>query len=125
MKKSAKDKKKLETIDEYISRYPDDIQILLKEMRKTIKDAAPRSEETISYRIPTFRLNGNLVHFAAFKYHIGFYPTSSGIAAFKKELSRYKVSTGAVQFPFNEPIPHDLVRKITKFRVKESLKKKK
>lgn len=117
--------KKPETVDEYFGKFPKDIQKLLKEMRRTIKEGAPKSRETISYRMPTFRLNDNLVYFAAFKKHIGFYPTSSGIAAFKKELSKYKTSTGTVQFPFGEPIPYDLVRKIPKFRVKENLERKK
>jgi len=92
-------------------------------MRETIRKAAPQAEEAISYRIPTFKLNGNLVHFAAFKNHIGFYPTSSGILAFKKELSGYKTSRGTVQFPMDKPMPLDLVRRIVRFRVKESLSK--
>jgi len=93
-------------------------------MRRTIRKAAPEATEAISYQIPTFKLNGNLVHFAAFKNHVGFFPTSSGIAAFKKELSPYKGSKGSVQFPKDKPIPYDLVKRITEFRVKENLKKK-
>jgi len=112
-----------ETIEEYIDGFPAEIQSILQKMRQTIRSAAPEAEEAISYRIPTFKLNGNLVHFAAFKSHIGFYPTSSGIQAFRKELSSYKVSTGAVQFPLNNPIPYDLVRMITIFRVKENREK--
>lgn len=115
------DKNRVENIDEYISLFPDNVQKILQEMRLTIKKSAPKAEEAISYRIPTFKLNGNLVHFAAFKSHIGFYPTSSGISAFKKELSQYKSSKGAIQFPIDKPIPFDLVRKIVKYRVKENL----
>jgi len=93
-------------------------------MRQTIQNPAPNAKEAISYQIPTFKLNGNLVHFAAFKDHIGFYPTSSGINKFKRELSNYEVSKGTVRFPMNEPIPFDLVRKIVKYRVKENLDKR-
>jgi len=108
------------SIDEYISLYPEEIQKILRKMRTTIKKAAPEAKETISYRIPTFKLNGNLVHFAAFKNPIGFYPTSSGVSHFEKELSGYKLSRGTVQFPINKPIPYDLIQKIVRFRVKES-----
>jgi len=94
-------------------------------MRQTIHQAAPEAVETISYQMPAFKLNGVLVYFAAMKNHIGFYPTSSGVAAFKKELSPYKTSKGAVQFPLKSPIPYDLVTKIVKFRVQEDLAKKK
>jgi uncharacterized protein YdhG (YjbR/CyaY superfamily) len=94
-------------------------------MRLTIRKAAPEAIEAISYQMPTFKLNGNLVHFAAFKDHIGFFPTSSGIDAFKEDLSLYKGGKGSVQFPLDEPIPYDLVEKITIFRVKEDLNKKK
>ena len=90
----------------------------------TIREAAPEAREAISYRMPTFKLNGNLVHFAAFKNHIGFYPTPSGIEQFKKELSLYKWAKGSVQFPLDKPIPFDLVKKIVIFRVKENLQKK-
>ncbi|MDA4121965.1 MAG: DUF1801 domain-containing protein [Thaumarchaeota archaeon] len=112
-----------ETIDEYIEGYPVHIQSILRKMRRTIRKAAPEAEEGISYRIPTFRLHGYLVHFAAFKDHISFFPTSSGIRAFRKELSPYKVSPGTVQFPLEKPIPYDLVRRITLFRVKENSEK--
>jgi uncharacterized protein YdhG (YjbR/CyaY superfamily) len=112
------------TIDEYINTFPEDIQSILGKVRQTIRKAAPEAVEAISYQIPTFKLNGNLVHFAAFKNHIGFYPTSSGIRAFKKQLSPYKGAKGSVQFPIDEPIPYDLVKKIVIFRVKENLKKK-
>jgi uncharacterized protein YdhG (YjbR/CyaY superfamily) len=93
-------------------------------MRQTIQNSAPDAKEAISYQIPTFKLNGNLVHFAAFKNHIGFYPTSSGIDKFKRELSNYEVSKGTIRFLMNEPIPFDLVRKIVKYRVKENLDKR-
>ncbi len=112
-------------IDEYISTYPEDIQHLLEQMRETIKVVAPTAVEAISYRLPTFKLNGNLVHFGAFKHHIGFYPTSSGITAFQAELASYPMSKGAVRFPIDQPLPLDLVRRITAFRVQENLKKKK
>jgi uncharacterized protein YdhG (YjbR/CyaY superfamily) len=94
-------------------------------MIQAIREAAPEAVDAISYQIPTFKLNGNLVHFAAFKNHIGFYPTPSGIEAFKKELSLYKGAKGSVQFPIDKPVPYDLVRKIVLFRVKENQKKKK
>ena len=99
-----------------------DIGKKLQEMRATIKAAAPAAQEKISYQMPTFYLNGNLVHFAAHTSHIGFYPAPSGIEAFKRELAGYKNSKGAVQFPINEPLPLDLVTKIVKFRVEENLK---
>lgn len=117
-------RKEFETIDEYIETFPEDIQRILEKTRRTIRRAAPEAKEAISYSIPTFKLNGNLVHFAAFKNHIGFYPTSSGVRAFKKDLSPYKRSTGSVQFPIGKPIPYDLVKKIVVFRRKESLGKK-
>ena len=108
------------TIGEYIRTFPKDIQVKLRAMRKTIRAAAPEAEEKISYRMPTFYLKGNLVHFAAFKNHIGFYPAPSGILAFKKDLSVYKSSKGAVQFPIDKPLPLALVSKIVKFRVLEN-----
>lgn len=116
--------KQIKTIDEYISTVPRDVQTILERLRQTIRASAPEAEEAISYRIPTFKLNGNLVHFAAFKDHIGFFPTSSGIEAFTKQLSRYKTSTGTVQFPLAKPIPYSLVRKIVAYRRKENLEKK-
>jgi len=118
------DKKISKNIDEYLIRFPKEVQQLLKKMRLTIKKAAPKAEEKISYGIPTFTLNGNLVHFAGYKNHIGFYPTPSGITAFKKELSAYKGAKGSVQFPINEPLPLTLVSRIVKFRVKKSLNTK-
>ena len=117
-------KKKIETIDEYINSFPKDVQDILEMLKQTISELAPEAKETISYQIPTFKLNGNLVHFAAYKKHIGFYPTPSGIEAFKEELSEYEVSKGGVKFPLDKPMPFDLVSKIVKYRIKENLGKK-
>ena len=117
--------KQFKTMDEYIKTFPEDVQSILEKMRKTIRKAAPEAVEAISYQMPTFKIDGkNLVHFAAQKNHIGFYPTPSGTEAFKKELSRYKGAKGSVQFPIEEPIPYDLVKKIVMFRVKENIMKK-
>ena len=110
-----------ETIDQYIDNFSPAIQALLRQMRDVITKAAPTAGEAIKYGMPTFTLHGNLVHFAAFKNHIGFYPGPSGIHAFTKEISKYKNSKGAVQFPLDEPFPVQLITKIVKFRVKESL----
>jgi uncharacterized protein YdhG (YjbR/CyaY superfamily) len=121
----AMNKKTPKTLDDYVDRFPKDVQRLLRKMRLTIRKAAPKAKETISYGIPAFTLDGNLVWFAAFKSHIGFYPTGSGIAAFKKELSAYRGAKGSVQFPFDEPLPVALVSRIVKFRVKQSLSTKK
>ena len=107
-------------IDEYIAGFPRDVQQVLKQIRTTIKKVAPDAEEAIKYQIPTFVLNENLVHFAAFENHIGFYPTPSSIEAFKDELSRYESAKGSVQFPIDEPMPLSLIGKIVKFRVKEA-----
>jgi len=111
------------TIDEYIDGFPVEIQRILQKIRMTIKEAAPEAEETIKYAIPTFVLNGNLVHFAAFKNHIGFYPIPTGIEAFKKELSVYKQGKGSIQFPLDQPMPLNLITRIVKFRVKENTEK--
>ena len=111
------------TIDEYIANCPKEVQKKLRQMREAIKVAAPQATEKISYRMPTFYLNGNLVHFAALKNHIGFYPTPSGVQAFLKETSKYASTKGAIQFPLDEPLPLKLVSKIVKFRVKENLKR--
>jgi uncharacterized protein YdhG (YjbR/CyaY superfamily) len=111
------------SIDEYIATFPQDIQDILEKLRSTIRKAAPNAEETINYQMPTFTLKGNLVHFAAFKKHIGFYPTPSGIEKFKKELSVYEGAKGSVQFPLDRPIPYDLISKIVKFRVGENLER--
>jgi len=114
--------KKPSTIDEYIASFPDEVQGILETMRRTIKKAAPTAEATIRYQMPTFKLNGkNLVHFAAFKHHIGFYPIPSGITAFQKERSIYKQGKGSVQFPLDKPMPYDLVKRIVLFRVNEIL----
>ena len=113
------------SIDEYITTFTKDIQKILQELRAAIKAAAPDSEEKISYQMPTFFLNGNLVHFAAFKKHIGFYPTPSGIEAFQKELSVYDGAKGSVQFPIDEPMPLKLISRIVKFRAAENIKKAK
>jgi uncharacterized protein YdhG (YjbR/CyaY superfamily) len=110
-------------IDEYIASFPADIQEILKELRAIIRKAAPGAEETISYQMPTFVLKGNLVHFAAYKNHIGFYPTPSGIETFKDEISIYKWAKGSVQFPIDKPLPLSLISKMVEFRVKENLDK--
>lgn len=113
------------SIDEYIATFPEDIQKILQEIRATIQAAAPDAKEKISYQMPTFTLNGNLVHFAAFKKHIGFYPTPSGTEAFQKELSVYKGAKGSVQFPLDQPMPLALIQKIVEFRVTETQNKPK
>ena len=110
-------------IDEYIAGFPEDVQEILEKIRLTIRNAAPGAEETINYQIPTFTLKGNLVHFAAYKKHIGFYPAPSGIEKFKDELSAYEGAKGSVKFPLNQPIPYDLISEITSFRVKENLER--
>jgi uncharacterized protein YdhG (YjbR/CyaY superfamily) len=110
-------------IDEYIASFPKDIQEILEKLRTTIRKAAPDAEEIINYQIPTFTLKGNLVHFAAFKKHIGFYPTPKGIEVFKKELSAYEGAKGSVKFPLDKPIPFDLISKIVTYRVKENLER--
>lgn len=112
-------------IDDYIAGFPNEVQGMLEKLRMTIRKAAPEAEETINYGIPTFTLKGNLVHFAAFKNHIGFYPAPSGIEAFKKELSVYEGAKGSVQFPIEKSLPLSLVSKIVRFRVKENLEKAK
>lgn len=115
------DQKVPRNIDEYIASFSPDVQAILQKIRMTIRKAAPEAEETINYQMPTFLLNGNLVHFAAFKRHIGFYPTPTGIEKFQKELSVYQGAKGSVQFPLDRPIPFSLISKIVKFRVKENL----
>jgi len=107
-------------MDAYIAAFPENVQDVLQTIRDIIKHAAPEAEEAIKYRIPTFVLNGNLVHFAAFQNHVGFYPTPSGLAQFKDALSSYKCAKGSVQFPLDSPIPYHLIRRIVKFRVKEN-----
>lgn len=111
------------SIDEYIAAFPEETQKILESLRAVIKAVVPEAKEKISYQMPTFDLNGNLVHFAAFKNHIGFYPTPTGIEKFKKELSAYKGAKGSVQFPLDQPIPYSLIGKIVTFRVKENLER--
>lgn len=118
MKKSSP-----KNIDQYIERYPQNIQEILQKIRFTIIKAAPDAKEAISYQIPTFKLGENLVHFAAFTKHISFFPTSSGITKFKNELKVYETSKGTVRFPIEKPIPYNLISKITQFRVNEIVKK--
>jgi uncharacterized protein YdhG (YjbR/CyaY superfamily) len=110
-------------IDDYIVQFPKEVQRKLQELRQVIKETAPEAEERISYRMPTYYLKGNLVHFAAYSGHIGFYPAPSGIEAFKDQLAVYKTSKGAIQFPLDEDLPLGLIRKIVKFRVEENLNK--
>jgi len=113
------------SIDAFISGYPPDVQVVLQELRQTIKDAAPEAGEKITYGIPTFTFHGNLVHFSAYRTHIGFYPGSSGIKTFASELKPYETAKGTVRFPIDKPLPFPLLRKIVLFRVKENLSKKK
>lgn len=112
--------KSYKTVDEYIASYPKHVQKNLKMIRKEVKKIAPKSDEMIRYGMPAYKLNGPLVYFAAYEKHIGFYPTPSGIKEFKKELSKYKTSKGAVQFPIDQKIPIQLIKKIVKFRVKQN-----
>lgn len=111
-----------QTIDEYLTLFPPEVQEILRTIRTVIHEAAPEAEEKISYRMPTFYLYGNLVHFAAFKHHIGFFPSPGGLEAFKDELAGYTSSKGGVQFPLDKPIPYELIAKITRFRVEENLR---
>lgn len=108
-------------IDEYIAGFPPDIQQILQRIRATIRDAAPEAQEKISYAMPPFFLHGNLVHFAAFKKHIGFYPTPSGTEHFQQQIAAYQSAKGSIQFPLDRPIPYDLIAEIVKFRVQENL----
>jgi uncharacterized protein YdhG (YjbR/CyaY superfamily) len=116
---------KINDIDEYIASFPKDTQELLKQIRTTIRKAAPEAEEVISYQMPAFKFHRILVYFAAHKNHIGFYPGASGIEAFKKELSVYKGAKGSVQFPLDKPLPLGLITKIIKLRVNENLSRTK
>ncbi len=118
-----KEKAGFSTIDEYIATFPEETQKILQELRATIKAAAPGATEKISYQMPTFFLNGNLIHFAAFKNHIGLYPTPSGTEAFKQELSIYESGKGSIRFPIDQPMPLKLVSEIVRFRVAENMKK--
>lgn len=111
-------------IDEYIAEFPPETQKILKQVRITIKNAAPEADETISYGMPTFNLHGHyLIYFAGYEKHIGIYPTPVGVRAFEKDLSQYKTGKGSVQLPLNRPMPYDLITKITEFRVRETLKR--
>lgn len=110
-------------VDAFIAGFPPEVQTILEKVRATIRAAAPEAEEMMNYGIPTFTLKGNLVHYAAFKQHIGFYPTPSGIEHFKDELSAYEQAKGSVKFPLDQPIPYDLISQIVAFRVKENLEK--
>ena len=109
------------SIDEYIAGFPPEIQQILEQIRETIKAAAPDAQEAISYAMPTFKLHGNLVHFAAFKNHIGFYPTPSGTEHFQQQISAYKAAKGSIQFPLDQPIPYDLISEIVRFRAQENM----
>ena len=122
MKSSAN---KFQNIDEYISTFPDEVQTILQQIRETISKAAPRADEVISYQMPAFKLHRVLVYFAGYKNHIGFYSGAKAIEVFHKELSEFKTSKGAIQFPLNKEIPLTLISKITKFRVKEELETQK
>lgn len=112
------------SIDEYIAGFPAPVRARLRQMRATIRRAAPGAEEAIAYGVPTYRLNGNLVHFAAFARHVGFYPAPSAITAFRRELSKYASAKGSVQFPHDQPLPLTLVAKMVRFRVKENATKR-
>src|SRR3984957_3657593 len=112
-----------ENIDEYIASFPPDVREILQNIRSTVSNAAPGAQEAISYKIPTFKLNGVLVHFAAFKKHIGFYPPVRGDAKLQKAISPYAGEKGNLQFPLDQPIPYDLIERIVKLRVKQSLSK--
>jgi uncharacterized protein YdhG (YjbR/CyaY superfamily) len=116
-------KKQFKTVDEYITSFPKDVQTVLQEMRQAIKEAAPQAEEAISYQMPAFKQNGVLVWFAAFKNHLGFFPTALGIEEFKEELTDYETSKGTIRFPLDKPIPFDLVKEIVKFRARQNLGK--
>src|SRR6476661_1064055 len=111
------------SIDEYILQFPHEVQEKLKRLRKVIKESAPDAEEKISYQMPTFAMHGNLVHFAAYKKHIGFYPAASGVAAFTDKLVEYKTSKGAIQFPIDKPLPYELIKEIVRYRVDENRKR--
>jgi uncharacterized protein YdhG (YjbR/CyaY superfamily) len=116
-------RREFKSVDNYIATFPENVQCILESVRKAIREVAPEAEETISYQMPAFKLNGILVWYAAYKNHIGLYPRVSTIVAFKDKLSRYKVSKGTIQFPLNEPIPIDLIKEIVRFRVKENMGK--
>ncbi len=111
------------TVDEYLATLPEEVKVILDNLRKAIKEAAPEAQEVISYNMPGYKQNGMLVWFAAAKNHVGFYPTASPIIVFKEALKEFKTSKGAIQFPINEPIPIDLVREIVRYKVEENTSK--
>jgi uncharacterized protein YdhG (YjbR/CyaY superfamily) len=111
------------TVEEYIAQFPPDVQPILQKVRAVIKETAPQAVEKISYQMPYYSLNGRLVYFAGHSHHLGLYPMASGVEAFKEELSAYKLAKGTVQFPYDKPIPYELIRKIVRFRVEENLRK--
>jgi len=115
--------KKSNDIDDYISTFPEGVRSKLAKFREIVRSEAPEADEKLAYGIPTFTLNGNLVHFAGYEGHIGFYPTPSAMKEFKNEMRAYKMSKGAVQFPLDEPLPEDLIRRMVRFRVEENMKK--
>ncbi len=115
-------RKHFQTVDEYIASFPENVQNVLQQVWRAIREAAPGAKELISYQIPGFTLRGSLVWFAAFKDHIGFYPKASGIEEFKEKLSAYEISKGTVRFPLDKPIPLDLIQEIVRFRVRENCK---
>lgn len=119
------EKQKYQTVDEYIADFPENVQLYLKKFRSLIKSVAAEAEESISYNMPAYKLYGPLVYFAGYKNHIGFYATPTGHQAFEKELSKYKAGKGSVQFPLDEPLPIELIKKIVQFRATENLNKKK
>lgn len=123
MKANRKLMKVVNSIDEYIADFPEETQVLLRQIREIISTAAPEATEKISYAMPTFYLKGNVVHFAGYKNHIGFYPAASGIRNFQEEISGYKNSKGAVQFPLDQPLPQALITKIVQFRLNENLER--
>ena len=115
----------MNAIDEYIGRFPEDVQEILRNIRLCIKEAVPEAAEKMSYGMPTFYLNGNLVHFAAWKGHIGFYPQPKGIEAFGKELAKYEKTKGTIKFPLDEPIPYQLIQRIAVYRAQQNAAEKK
>jgi len=119
------EKKNYKDIDEYIADYPKDVQKILAKVRATIRKAAPQAQEAISYQIPAFKQNGNLIHFGAYKTHIGLYPAPRGVEKFKKDLERYGSGKATLKFPLDEPVPYDLITKIVEFRVKQNSEKTK
>ncbi|MFD2874654.1 iron chaperone [Mucilaginibacter ximonensis] len=117
--------KQAKNIDEYIADFPEDVQAQLQSIREAIQKTAPEATEAIKYGIPTFILNGNLVHFGGYKKHIGFYPAPMGIEAFAEETAQYRAGKGTLQFPFDKPMPLDLIDRIVRHRVEKNLAKKK